>query len=502
MARNEIVSSDAAKSRFDVGPVIAPVSLLEQVDVVIRYRLFIAMVALSITALGALYAYSRPSTYEANLLIQVTDMRSVEPKSLLGYASPGAAFKRAMSEVELLRSRAIVGAAVDRLSLDVSARPRYFPIVGAPFARWNARTNMLATSAYGGYAWGAERIRIGSLDMPEALLGTRFDVTKTGPGRFRIAHEETGSTMAGRVGDSLQMRVGQQVVALRIDELIGAAGARYVLSRSPRVAVVDELSSSLSVAELGKDTGMIRVSLQHTDPRVAEGFLNALSLAYMDYVRGERGRDMGRSLEVLSAQLPVLKKRVEIAEARYEAFRRRERAADLAEDTRLQLSRYSETNSRLSELRQKRAELAVRLGDEHPELRAVDQQIAGVSRDSSSLAGDMRRLPAVSTELDRLARDLKAETDIYASVLRRVEEMRVDAQDRSSNVRIIDEAVVPIEAADSRGIVLLFAAALGIAIGIAGAFVRKLRAAMRPERLYEAEEAEEHLPSHYAHARG
>lgn len=500
MAKSEIVSSEQTPNRFELGPVIAPVGFYEQLGVVIHYRLFIAVVALSITALGALYAYSKPSTYEANLLIQVADMRSVEPRSLLGSAAPGPGFKRAMSEVELLRSRAIVGTAVDKLQLDISATPRHFPFVGRMVADWNTRRAAPVGQAYGGYAWGAERIEAGVFEVPESLVGKGFLVTKTAPGRYRIQNEQSGWSSVGQVGKMQHFGMGQERIGLRIDALVGAPGARYTLLREPRIAVIEGITAALEVAELGKDTGMIKVGLQHTDPQLARAFLNELGHTYMDFVQGQRGEAVRETLDVLSAQLPLLKKRVEIAEARYEAYRRNEGATDLAEDTRLHLARYSETKSRLSELRQKRAELAVRLGDAHPDLMALDQQIAGVSRDGGAMAGAMQRIPGVATELERRARELKAQTDIYGSVLRRVEEMRVDVQDRSSNVRIVDEAVVPVQATESRLTVIVFAAILGIGIGMVGAFVRRLRAGMRRDTLFDAEQSEEHVPSRYAQA--
>ncbi len=500
MGKNEIVSSEPAGNRYEVGPVITPISFSEQLSVVVHYRTFIVVVALTITALGALYAYAKPSTYEANLLIQVADMRSVEQKSLLGYASPGSGFKRAMSEVELLRSRAIVGAAVDKLDMDVTASARYFPLIGSAIARWNARREATVSRAWGGYAWNDETIRVGLLEVPEALLDTTFRITKTGPGRYRIEERKSRTISSGTIGQLHHMSVGQQVVSLRIDKLGGAPDTTYALARRPRVAAIDDITSGLQVSELGKDTGIIKVSLQHTDARRAQAFLNELGNTYMNFVREQKGKETNESLTILRAQLPMLKKRVELAEGRYETYRRNERAADLAEDTKLQLARYSGTKTRLSELRQKRAELGVRLGDAHPELVALDRQIAGLGQEAGAVAGDMQRVPRVATELERRARELKSETDIYGSVLRRVEEMSVDAQDRSTNVRIVDEAVIPVQPAESRLAVIAFAAALGIGIGTAGAFARKMRAGMRRQSLYDPEEMESERPVHYAHA--
>lgn len=481
MGKNEVLSPDdaAALGRYEVGPVIAPVSLTEHLRVVTHYRLFIAIVALTVTALGAMYAFVKPRIYEGNVLIQVADMRSVEPKTLLGLTQRGSGFKRALSETEMLRSRSVVGAAVANLQLDIAATPEYFPVVGEAFARWNGKRLSPLAVPIGGYAWGAERIEVAQFELPASLLDVPFQVTALGRHSFRLRQPETGIDVVGAVGQPLDLRLGERRIALLVTALAAKPGTRFSLARRTRNAVVEEIGAALGVAEIGKETGMINVSLRDTDPYRTKAFLNELGQAYMNLLQTQKERELNESLEVLEAQLPALKRRVELAEARYESFRRRERAADLAEDTRLQLGRYSTTQGRLSELRQKRAELGARLGDAHPEIVALDRQIASASSDSVAVASSVQRVPGVSTELERRARELKAETDIYGSVLRRAEEMRVDAEDRSSNVRIVDEAVVPVKAAQSRMTIVAFAAILGLCLGIVGAYFRTLRANMR-----------------------
>lgn len=500
MGKSEIVSPESAGQRYEIEPHMTPLDLTERLDVVVHYRRFIVMVALAITALGALYAYSRVPVYEANLLIHVADMRA-EPRSLLGEASPGGGYKTAMSEIELLRSRTIIGAAVERLALDRSAAPRYFPVLGAGIAQWNRDRGAPAGQALGGYAWGAEAIRVGMLELPPSMEDRPFTVTKSGPGAYRLDDPRGEVSVAGRLGQVKEIVVGDARMRLRIDGLAGGPGARYVVVKRNRNAVVEELAAALQVDELGRETGMIRVGLQDTDPHRAKAILDEIGAAYMDFLQAQKGQAARESLAVLRAQLPVLEKRVASAEARYERYRRRERAADLEEDTRLQLSRYSATQTRLSELRQRRAELEARLGDAHPELVALDRQIARAGGDGSQVAAGMRRVPGVATELDRLARILKADTDIYGSVLRRIDELSVDVQDQSSNVRILDEAVVPVRQAQSPLPTVLFSALLGVCVGTAGAYVRRVRAAKRRDTLFDAREAEDDRPLHCAHAR-
>jgi len=476
MGKTDVLPADAPfDGRFDLEPAPAPINLAQHLRVIVDQRLLIVLVAGSVTALGALYALVKPASYEGNLLIQVEDMRTVEPKTLLGMTALGSGYRRALAETELLRSRAIVGAVVDRLQLDVSATPVYFPVIGAPLARWNARSHVLPGGGPSGYAWGAEAIQVGKLEVGAALLDTPLTVTSGGKGIYRLEHAPSGRSFSGQLGRELRVSIGASSVRLRVDRLSAAPDVRFTLVRHGRDAVVEDMVTALKIAELGKETGMLRVSLQGADPQRVSAFLNTLGQVYMERIGTQKARESSAWLEALNQRLPGLRARVAQAEARLVEYQRRPGAVDVGEDTRLQLARASAAREKLAQLRLQRAELAVRLGEQHPVLRALDQQVAGVSSDVQAVSADMQRIPVVASELERRARALKSETDIYNAVLRRVDELDVDAQDRSSNVRIVDDAVVPFEPAQSRSLIVLFAALLGLALGIGAAFLRTMR---------------------------
>ena len=485
MGKNEILTPEAAPSatqldRYDPGPALAPFRLAEHIGVMVRHRLFIALVTLSVAALGTLYALARPPSYTANLLIEVTDMRSSEPRTLLGHATPGAAYKRAMSEAELLRSRAIIGTAAARLRLDVVAEPRYFPAIGKALARWNARHGV-APESYGGYAWGAEGIQVGELAVPPDLLDQPFVLTRLDRERYSLRAADRGRAVVGRVGTPLVAALGGGSVRLTVDALEGAPGATYLVARRSLPAVIEEIGAALDIAELGKDTGVLNVRLEGAEPRRIAAVLNEIGNVYMEHVRSQKASESTGSMDVLRARLPALRQRVLDAEERYEAYRRQHGAADVAEDTRLALGRLSATREQLAQLQRRRAELGVRFGDRHPELLALDRQLDGARQEIAGLEAETGRLPAVATELERLVRDLKAETDLYNSVLRRTEELDVDAGDRSSNVRIVDEAVAPTKPAGSRKAIVALSIVLGLFFGTCGAFFLTLRQRLRQQ---------------------
>jgi tyrosine-protein kinase Etk/Wzc len=110
----------------------------------------------------------------------------------------------------------------------------------------------------------------------------------------------------------------------------------------------------------------------------------------------------------------------------------------------------------------------------HPEIAALDLQIARLTREVAAMTAQMARLPVVSKELERRARELKAETDLYYAVLQRLEELKVVSEDKSNNVHLVDEALVPDEPLGSRSTIILFAAVLGVILGVMGTFTRKM----------------------------
>ena len=110
------------------------IDLLGLLDVVLDARWLIASVTALVIALGVAYALFSTPVYEANTLIQVEDNKSGaagvlgEAASLFEIKSP------ATAEMEILRSRLVVGQAVQNLKLFLDVTPKYIPIVG----RWLA----------------------------------------------------------------------------------------------------------------------------------------------------------------------------------------------------------------------------------------------------------------------------------------------------------------------------------------------------------------------------
>lgn len=148
----------------------------------IASRWLILTIAAVVLALGVAYAFLARPVYQADILVQVEDSPN-SAKSLLGDVSSLFDVKaEATAEIEILRSRMVVGKAVDNLHLYISARPNYFPFVGSWIARRSKGLSDPGLMGFGGYAWARESINVEQFDVPESLEGEKFKLLALGEG--------------------------------------------------------------------------------------------------------------------------------------------------------------------------------------------------------------------------------------------------------------------------------------------------------------------------------
>ena len=100
---------------------------------VLDNRWLIAAVTLLSLLIGGGYALLCTRIYEANTLIQVEESKAGGGASAGALGQAASLFEirsPASAEMEILRSRMVVGQAVQNLQLDYSVVPKYIPLVG------------------------------------------------------------------------------------------------------------------------------------------------------------------------------------------------------------------------------------------------------------------------------------------------------------------------------------------------------------------------------------
>ncbi len=175
---------------------------LEYWDIIVDNRWLIAAITALALAVGGAYAFLAKPVYESNLLIQVEDSAG-SAKSFLGEAASLFDVKTpATAEIEIIRSRMVIGQAVDNTLLYIDARPRYLPLVGDWLARRAKTLSEPGFLGIGGWVTGNEKITVSAFDVPPnwkaRASGSRREATASTPCRTPILSKNCRAPSAPR----------------------------------------------------------------------------------------------------------------------------------------------------------------------------------------------------------------------------------------------------------------------------------------------------------------
>lgn len=451
------------------------INLLNLLDVVLDNRWLIAAVTAVAVAAGAAYAVLKPPVYEANALIQVEESKAGgsaaagalgEAASLFEIRSP------ATAEIELLRSRLVVGQAVQNLQLDIEVKPKYIPVIGQWLSRKATSPSTPGFLGMSGYVSGTEALTVGMFDIPRAMEKQRFSVVVTAAGYD--LHSPDGDTVAqGTFGTEIGFTVNGESARILLLEAVAKPGAEFYLTRFSRLATVEELQRSLSIGEQGRQSGVIRAGLAGTEPAKIARTLNEIATLYVRQNVTRKGAEAEKTLGFLGTLLPQLRTQIEESENRFNQFRNRNSAFDLGTEAKLVLEQSIKLQTSLLELQQKRKELEIRFTGQHPAIQTVDAQIRSINAELANVGTRVKTFPTVEQDLLRLTRDLKVNTELYASLLNSSQQLQLVKEGKVGNVRVVDVAAVPeVPVKPQRSTVLALAIAIGLLAGIALAFLR------------------------------
>ena len=452
--------------------------LLRLLGTLVDARWLIACTTVLALLAGGAYAFLSPPVYEANTLIQVEENAPGAEAALVDAASLFDVRSPASAEMEILRSRMVVGGAVDTLGLHITAAPRYVPVIGAWLARRADGLSQPGFLGLPGYVSGTESIRIDALALPDFLQRRPLTLTASGEAGWQLAAEDGRPLVQGRVGVPVEFTVDGRPARILVGSLQGRPGAQFDVMQRSRLSVIQSLQARLAIAEKGRQSGVIAISLQGTDPGEISRILRTIGDRYVSQNVERKAAEAEKTLAFLDRFLPELKRRLESSESSYNRFRNQAGTFDLGNEGRLALDRSAQIEARLMELQQRRRELASRFTDQHPEMRVIDGQIGAIRRELAELAGRVRALPSVEQELLRLTREMKVNAELYTSLLNSAQQLQLVKEGKVGNVRVVDAAVTAPQPVKPRKSLIL---ALGLVLGLmAGVALAVLRNMLRP----------------------
>ena len=404
-------------------------------------KYFIVSLTALFMLIGVTYAIFSTPVYQATAMIQVEKGGSSVP-GLDDMAGMFESTSAAVTEIELLKSRSVIGEAVDALNLDIIAEPKIFPLIGARVFRKFSSINEddIAEPSFGAtsYAWGGERIDIFRFDVPASAIGKEFTLVALENNSIILLNSDGEQLLKGKVGEELS----NASFNLTVRSLHARPGTEFTLARKDRLNTILDLQAALGASEKGKDSGIVNLSLESDKPSYAERVLNKVAAIYVRRNVERNSAEAQKSLEFLEVQLPEIKKQLEFAEQRFNDYQIKRQSINITLETQGVLEQVVKLETQLQELELKRLEMGLKFKKDHPVYQGLVEQISAVNEQKKRLVGEVGNLPETQQELLRLKRDVEVSNQIYTMLLGKVQELDIVRAGTVGNVRVIDSAEV------------------------------------------------------------
>ncbi|ARB21173.1 MULTISPECIES: polysaccharide biosynthesis tyrosine autokinase [Klebsiella] len=435
----------------------------------IDHRKLIISVTALFTLFALVYALFATPIYQADALVQVEQKQGNAILSNLSQILPSGQPQSA-PEIALLQSRMILGKTVSDLNLQAQVKQDYFPVFGRGWARLLGE-------------------KPGVINITRLYLPTRSDdvpeikLTVIDNLNYEINFDEHKFT--GKVGKL----VNDNGISLKIDKLDAEPGTTFTISFISKLKAITELQNTFSVADLGKDTGMLTLSLMGDDPDLIRRIIDSISHNYLSQNIARQAAQDAKSLDFLNIQLPKVRNELDIAEDKLNQYRRQKDSVDLSLEAKSVLEQIVNVDNQLNELTFRESEISQLYTKEHPTYKALMEKRKTLQDEKGKLNQRVSAMPKTQQEILRLSRDVESGQAVYMQLLNRQQELSIAKSSAIGNVRIIDEAVTETKPVKPiKVIVLLVGIILGFVVSVGMVFLRVYlrRGIESPEQLEDA----------------
>lgn len=439
--------------------------------IIAQWKLIALCVVLSLIV-AMLYLRITPDTYSVNALVQVEESKGASA-ALLGNLSNMIEQKQpAQAEIEILKSRLVLGSAIQALNLDILIQSTqsnlWDRIVASHHHQITYEHNKVVFSD------NQQGFEIQKLDIPTQYLDQALTLS------FADGYYQLSDTASQKVIFKGQLNKNSHAQHQNGTWNVGIYSQHnlkqnYQIQKMSLPAAVQHLSRNYAVMEKGKLSGILGLNYQGHDKKHISKVLNAILTAYSQQNIERRTAETAQTLSFLDQRLPQLEQELDHAEREFNQFRERYNTVDVSKESDLYLTQSMSLETRKAELQQRHAELSAKYTNEHPAMQEIDAQLAALDAKMTELESILKKLPDLQRQYLQLYRKVEVQQQLYTTLLNSSQQLKVAQAGAIGSVRIVDHAVEPIQPiAPKKNTILLLALLLGLASGTLLALVRQL----------------------------
>lgn len=442
-------------------------------SLIAQWKLIALCVILSLVC-ALLYLRATPDTYSVDALVQVEEGKGASA-ALLGDLSEMIDQKQpAQTEIELLRSRLVLGTVIQNLNLDITIQGNSDTFTNRLFAPHDYSTEYLKNSVV--FKDNEQAFDIRKLSVPNSYLDKplqlKFQNTK-----FTLTDKKTEQIVfSGDLNKENRVSTpeGLWIVTIFSQDQFND---QYIIQKLSLPNAVKNILEDYSVAEKGKLTGVLGLNYQGQDQEHITKVLNAILDVYKQQNIDRSSAESAQTLKFLDEQLPELKKQLDTAEREFNKFRQQYNTVDVTKESELYLTQSVTLETQKAELEQKVAEAGAKYTNEHPVMQQMTAQLSALNKKIGELESTLKQLPDLQRRYLQLYREVEVKNQLYTSLLNSYQQLRIAKAGEIGNVRIVDHAIEPVEPIKPKKLIILV---LSIFVGgFLGTLLALLRNMMR-----------------------
>ncbi|MDS1481279.1 tyrosine-protein kinase Wzc [Shigella boydii] len=439
----------------------APVTGSDEIDIgrlvgtVIEARWWVIGITTVFALCAVVYTFFATPIYSADALVQIEQSSG---NSLVQDIGSALANKPLASdaEIQLIRSRLVLGKTVDDLDLDIAVSKNTFPIFGAGWDRLMGRQN--------------ETVKVTTFNRPKEMADQVFTLNVLDNKNYTLS-SDGGFSARGQAGQMLT----KEGVTLMVEAIHASPGSEFTITKYSTLGMINQLQNSLTVTENGKDAGVLSLTYTGEDREQIRDILNSIARNYQEQNIERKSAEASKSLAFLEQQLPEVRSRLDVAENKLNAFRQDKDSVDLPLEAKAVLDSMVNIDAQLNELTFKEAEISKLYTKVHPAYRTLLEKRQALEDEKAKLNGRVTAMPKTQQEIVRLTRDVESGQQVYMQLLNKEQELKITEASTVGDVRIVDPAITqPGVLKPKKGLIILGAIILGLMLSIVGVLLRSL----------------------------
>lgn len=447
-------------------------------SLIAQWKLILLCVLLAIV-FALLYLRVTPDTYSVDALVQVESQKGGASAALLGQElssimdGAGIGQQLAQTEIEILKSRLVLGSTIKELNLDT----QIYPSNNSIFQRLisNSKFTLQHSSRGVKVENDMDSFDVQQLVVPHKFLNKSLLLSIKDAQSFSFLDPDTDEIiLKGKLNQSNIISTPDGLWKITIFNS-HPLEQNYVIQKQALPSAVGNFLNNYSASEKGKQTGIIGLTYQGEDKSQITQILNVVLQTYKQQNIERSSAEKEQTLKFLDKQLPELKQQLDQAERQFNVFRQQYNTVDVTKESELYLTQSITLETQKAELLQKQAELSAKYTPEHPAMQEINAQLGAINSKIGELNGTLKRLPDLQRQYLQLYRDVEVKQQLYTGLLNTYQTLNVAKAGEIGNVRIVDTAIEPVKPIKPQGrTILILSIFVGGFIGVMLALLRKM----------------------------